>query len=197
MISEETRPIIGTGAIWIGLLDLDRCDEIVGISGTMPTDHRLARIVIRQHRTPVGNVLVPTSPAETLTARVRAAADENLADALRDHADWDLAWKENGADRPWEVRVGCAIRFPAEATAGLSVVICTRDRTEALTNCLEALSQISNNALEIIVVDNAPTSGATRQVVLDRAQNDPRIVYTCEPSPGLSRARNHGLNEAR
>jgi GT2 family glycosyltransferase len=37
----------------------------------------------------------------------------------------------------------------------------------------------------------------TWKAVTVLAQDDPRIRYTCELRPGLSRARNHGLNQAK
>jgi cellulose synthase/poly-beta-1,6-N-acetylglucosamine synthase-like glycosyltransferase len=59
------------------------------------------------------------------------------------------------------------------------------------------MEHFSYKSLEILVVDNAPTTDATCDLVASLASADRRIRYTCEPTPGLSRARNHGLAEAR
>ncbi|HEX7797692.1 MAG TPA: glycosyltransferase, partial [Vicinamibacterales bacterium] len=68
----------------------------------------------------------------------------------------------------------------------VSVVICTRNRSESLAKCLRSVSQLSPAPEEVLVIDNAPTAGAAREVV-DRF---PHVRYIVEPKPGLSAARN-------
>lgn len=72
---------------------------------------------------------------------------------------------------------------------GVSVIICTRDRPEQLERCLHSLQHLKDPPQQILVVDNAPTSPATRQVVAKFETVD----YVLEPKPGLSVARNTGL----
>lgn len=74
----------------------------------------------------------------------------------------------------------------------ISVVVCTRDRPDDLARCLGALERLSTKPSEIIVVDNASTTSATREVV-ERA---PGVRYVAEPRPGLSVARNTGVTAA-
>lgn len=74
----------------------------------------------------------------------------------------------------------------------LSVVVCTRDRPDSLLPCLSSLLACEPRPDEIIVVDNAPTSTATRQVCEQFTQ----VHYVLEPVPGLSRARNAGIAAA-
>src|SRR5690348_9913012 len=47
--------------------------------------------------------------------------------------------------------------------------------------------------LEILVVDNAPSSDATRDLVSARY---PRVNYVVEPRPGLDWARNRAISAA-
>lgn len=75
----------------------------------------------------------------------------------------------------------------------ISVVICTRDRPEALARCLDSLQQLSVPPEEVLVVDNAPRSDVTRQLVAQR----PGVRYVLEPQPGLSHARNTGISHSR
>ena len=79
--------------------------------------------------------------------------------------------------------------YSNSAQKSVSVVICTRDRTEQLAECLTSLQNLSQPPEEIIVVDNAPSSDATCQLVRQMSG----IKYTVEPQPGLDVARNAGV----
>jgi len=73
-----------------------------------------------------------------------------------------------------------------------SVAICTRERPEDLARTLDALTASTRTA-EILVVDNAPDTDATRQVVNHYAA----VRYVVEPRRGLNVARNRALREAK
>ncbi|MEW1909162.1 glycosyltransferase [Kitasatospora sp. NPDC085895] len=76
----------------------------------------------------------------------------------------------------------------------LSVIVCTRDRTELLPRCLDALLRAAPADAELLLVDNAPTDLTTHDLVRDRYGD--RIRYLREPVPGLARARNTGVAAA-
>jgi len=79
---------------------------------------------------------------------------------------------------------------PANATdPSVSVVVCTRERPGRLKRCLASLQDLNPVPGEILVVDNAPTSEATRRIVAQF----PGIHYIREPRPGLDVARNRGI----
>src|SRR5450755_2630771 len=99
------------GGIWVGLLDIDDAGSVVGVSDPVNVEHRVARVLIRMHRAPLGYVCVPTFPVETLTARVRTAAETTLAEALRRHGDWDDSACEPGGSLGWMARASCPRRF--------------------------------------------------------------------------------------
>lgn len=80
--------------------------------------------------------------------------------------------------------------LPTESS--VSVIVCTRDRPEALKACLRSLQALNPPPLEILVVDNAPRSDATEQIVAQI----PNIRYVREPRAGLSAARNRGIRES-
>lgn len=86
---------------------------------------------------------------------------------------------------------------PLGDDALLSVVVCTRDRPQALAESLASIQSLEHHNFEIVVVDNAPTSGATAEIVTRLAARDRRLRYVVEARPGLSRARNRGVAEAR
>jgi Glycosyl transferase family 2 len=148
------------------------------------------------HRAPVGFVHVATQPRDTLTERARTAAETTLAEQLRHHSILDDP-PDLDSSKAWPSLAACPSRFPTHGGAGVSAVVCTRNRTELLTDALRTLRDAAYDPLEILVVDNAPPSDATKDVVLALRLQDPRVRYTCEPVPGLSRARNRGLAEAQ
>lgn len=77
-------------------------------------------------------------------------------------------------------------------TIAVSVVICTRDRPEALARCLASLPHQTLPPTEIIVVDNASRDERTRDVA-----NAAATKYVREDRPGLDFARNAGVCAAK
>ena len=78
------------------------------------------------------------------------------------------------------------------SAAPLSIIICTRDRPEALERCLTALMTQSSHAGQIVVVDNSTHRSA--EAVTGQF---PGVDYLHEPRPGLSVARNAGVRASK
>jgi GT2 family glycosyltransferase len=91
-------------------------------------------------------------------------------------------------DRPMQHLTATEVR-PAATELKISVAICTRERPAELARCLSSVLASSEPAYEIVVIDNAPESGSTREVV-DQFDG---VRYHCEPQLGLSAARNTAL----
>ena len=78
----------------------------------------------------------------------------------------------------------------------ISVVICTHNRSGSLARTLESLRSLEGvGPWEVIVVDNASTDD-TAEVVREARGTLP-LRYHFEPDPGLSKARNAGLQAAQ
>jgi GT2 family glycosyltransferase len=197
--TSRLRPLAGTAepaGVWIGLAELGSESPVTAVSGPPRPDQELARVLVRMHGAPLGYVSLPLRPEATLAERVRNAAESSVAESLERHLRRDTAADTASASPDWGGQVGCPARFSHDA-AGISIVVCTRDRPDVLQECLRALMLVSYTPLEILVVDNAPTGDITKKVVSELAEEDSRIRYTCEPQPGLSRARNHGMAVAK
>ena len=76
-------------------------------------------------------------------------------------------------------------------TASLSVVVCTHNRPGDLGRCLEALCRLEDS-VEVIVVDSASQPPCS-ELVERYAARLPSLRYLREETPGLSRARNRGV----
>ncbi|KJD34801.1 family 2 glycosyl transferase [Tamlana nanhaiensis] len=75
----------------------------------------------------------------------------------------------------------------------VSVVICTRNRSESLKKCLNKLQNQTCQPSEVLVIDNAPFDNTTEKVVKQFSN----VNYYIEPTPGLSFARNLGVKQAK
>ena len=76
-----------------------------------------------------------------------------------------------------------------DARKTISVAVCTRERPAELSRCLDSLLASSELPQEIVVVDNAPLTTDTREVVARFSG----VRYHVEPQQGLSAARNAAL----
>lgn len=78
--------------------------------------------------------------------------------------------------------------------ADLTVAVCTHDRPTDLRDCLTSLLRLRGDGpsrFELLVVDNAPSTDATRRIV-----DELGVGYVREDAPGLDIARNRALREA-
>ena len=155
------------GAAWVGAVDRQEAlaasaVELAGASG-----FRRARLLVRDGREVAGFVDVAVT------------------------ADGDVDPTELGP----ALRALRATSLPAApqgAPVGrISVVIGTRDRPEDVRRCVASVLASAYDDFEVFVVDNAPTTDATRDVVA--SFSDDRLHYVLEARPGVSRARNAGL----
>lgn len=76
----------------------------------------------------------------------------------------------------------------------VTVAVCSRDRAADLARCLDSISRLDYPALDLLVVDNAPSSDQTERLVRD---SYPWVRYAQEVRPGLNWARNRAIAEAR
>ncbi|PWT75428.1 MAG: hypothetical protein C5B59_08905 [Bacteroidetes bacterium] len=74
----------------------------------------------------------------------------------------------------------------------LSVIICTRNRTDTLKKSIDSLLNSIDKDFELIIVDNAPSNNETA----DLLKNYPNVRYILEAKKGLSFARNTGVKAA-
>lgn len=180
------------GGTWCAAVELsDRTVDSPLPLGGQPT----ARLLVRLHGAPLGYLTVSVPPSGFDVSTAAEAAESQFRPQIEAHL------REEGLSAP--VSDGM-LPGPTEACASrvvstdlVSVVICTRDRSEILASTLERLRHVNHPAFEVLVVDNAPSDESARRVVGAVADADPRFTYVREPRPGASRARNAGLGAAR
>ncbi len=155
--------------------------------------HRRARVLVRWSGVPLGIVEVSARGgavrvSDVFTALIRVHPHALPREAVR------RALLTTGIREC----VTPALESPARPalTANMptvSVIVCTRDRPDDLARCLFSLATLNPAPLEILIVDNAPSTDATERLVRDRFSF---ARYVREPTPGLDHARNRGIAES-
>lgn len=159
-------------------------DEYMGLQG-----------LVRLNGVPLGYVKAPISLGSCTKA--------TLSKLIRD--DYSYAIMEqlllNGLASPMrseDLKFEDLIDLPLTEHMGewplVTVAVCTRDRPNELKLCLEAISKLDYSNLEIIVVDNASKTVATKDLI--EAYYPNHVRYVLEPRPGLNWARNRAILEA-
>lgn len=81
----------------------------------------------------------------------------------------------------------------------ISIIICTYNRAKILAETLESyaiLKRPIDSELELLIIDNN-SKDETQQIVEKFAEQHPEVHYIYEPEPGLSHARNTGIEQSR
>jgi GT2 family glycosyltransferase len=164
--------------------DLEGLDGYVALQG-----------LVRLHGTPIGYVQVPVIGGRCTAAAIRKAILKQHSRLIIHHLLCDLL---AAPPRPGGLCVAdlfdVAHPVCGETLPLVTVAVCTRDRPADLALCLDALNRLDYPNLDILVVDNAPSSDATERLV---RTTYPNFRYIREPRPGLNWARNRAIIEAR
>jgi GT2 family glycosyltransferase len=192
--------------IFIGELEITQ--PISGIDLPERTDGRAytgVQLLVRLARVPVGYAMIepgaldPAAIAGQVWSQLSVAINAGLASQGLPALGSLPAGGVLPAGPAGDVLAGGGAHAP-DGSGGdypmVSVVVCTRDRPDSVITALDGLTGLKYPSFEVVVVDNAPTSSATRDAIHARFGSDSRVRYVCEPRPGLSRARNRGVTEA-
>jgi glycosyltransferase involved in cell wall biosynthesis len=181
--------------ILIGELELT--EPIVGISLPERSDGQAYNgvyLLVRLRHVPVGYAVL--RPAALDPSRIAQQVWDQLSSAINAHyARVSLP----AVDGLPVTGLAAAPEVFGDITANrpvVSVVVCTRNRPDSILVTLRSLLALHYRPFEVVVIDNAPSSDATKDAVLVAHGEDPRVRYVREPRPGLSCARNRGLAEA-
>jgi glycosyltransferase involved in cell wall biosynthesis len=161
-----------------------------------------AWILVRLHTEPVGVCVAPLPSGGLDAAELAARLWDELGETIAGRFAAAGLPRPDGLTSDGLTAPADAWPFLRDRTAALanapfiSVVVCTRDRPEQIKKCLNRLAQQSYPRYEVVVVDNAPTSDALRNVVEGQPADGAEFRYCVEPRPGLSWARNAGIAAA-
>lgn len=147
-------------------------------------------VYARLHGVPLGCLVLDVQDGRCEAARLRQTIIDQLTWPVLRHLAADrIAMGES---------ISADLGRPHPAYGGpwpfVTVAVCTRDRSDDLARCLEALRAVDYEPMEIVIVDNAPRTDSTQRLV---AMHTPYVRYVVEPRPGLNWARNRAILEAR
>ncbi|MEU3747849.1 MULTISPECIES: glycosyltransferase [Streptomyces] len=192
--SRPDRPVPPPRAVSVAELDLDAPDgPVVGLRpapGGPPLAtgdvYALVRLRGRPAATVIGTVAEGEDPEEVLGALARGRVE----DAARPRTEAEHLAAARPSARP---------DLLAAARKGLtpprtSVVVATRERPEQLARALDSLLAQDHPDHELIVVDNAPRTTDTHDLVTGKYAD--RVRYVREDTPGLAVAHNTGAAAA-
>ena len=156
-------------------LDIERFPRtLIGFEGY---DHGLA--LLRFRGRPIGQVRVSVAAGRIDVGELRERARLTASPAI-----WESLLHQA---LEWDERPATAFTLPTA-----TIAVCTRDRPSDLERCLRSLGRLAQDGHEVLVVDNCPSTTATREVVA----RHPGVRYVLEERAGLDRARNRALREA-
>jgi glycosyltransferase involved in cell wall biosynthesis len=137
-------------------------------------------VIVHFGQAVIGHVWMPARPTISANAQWEAIA-------------WRLGnfiWRYKLRELIQGAAPGNGAAPSAAPAPGAAVIVCTRDRPDHLRACLKTISELRTAPQEVVVVDNAPSDDASREVAAEFP-----VRYVCEPLPGQTRARNRGIVE--
>jgi glycosyltransferase involved in cell wall biosynthesis len=176
-----------------GVYEADLADPLPVLPAVNADGRRVLRawVLVRLFTEPLGTVLVDVPDAGVCPANLATAIDAELGPVVRPQLA-EVGLHEIPVDgiTPAAEPAFLARRREVLATAPhITVVVCTRERPGALARCLDSLLAQQYPGFRVLVVDNAPETEATAEVVRGAQRRGP-VDYLVEPKAGLSFARN-------
>jgi GT2 family glycosyltransferase len=183
------------------LLDIELTEQLPAVSQSDGgRRYRRAIALLRLHRVPIALIplVLPAAglAADELARAIWAHAGAAISAHLREDGLPEPAGLDGGGLAP-PAAAACQVareRF-LETAPPVTVVVATRERVDQLALCLRSLLALDYPRFAVVVVDNAPTSDATRQLVQSLSDDGAPVRYVCEERAGLARAHDRGLLE--
>jgi glycosyltransferase involved in cell wall biosynthesis len=194
-------PRHAVGRLPAAVLDVDVAEPLPSVS-PLADGRRVERVwlLVRAFTEPLGHLMLDVPDAGLTPYMIATAIDRRFGPQIRDRID--AAGGDVTAGIP-VVGVTAETTPPYLATRAevlsdaprITVVVCTRDRPDRLSACLDSILAQRYFRYRVLVVDNAPSSHETEHVVREYARRAP-VDYLREPRPGLSCARNAAVAAA-
>ncbi|MFF5288015.1 glycosyltransferase family 2 protein [Paractinoplanes globisporus] len=173
------------------VLDVDLAEPLPPVAAVHPDGRRVRRawVLARLFTEPIGAALIDVPDGGLRPAGLGAA----LAPAIGQHFG-GLPVPIDGYTPATEPAFLARRRAVLDAAPHITAVVCTRERPGALARCLDSLIAQRYPAFRVLVVDNAPITGAAAEVTRAAARRGP-VDYLREERLGRSFARNTAVRQ--
>jgi glycosyltransferase involved in cell wall biosynthesis len=163
--------------------------------------YRAARVVVRLHGKPLAllelNLTDGVLDADDIARRVWSELEPTITEHLRRDGVTDAVADHEARVPPIPGPPCVQARERARASGLLvSIVIATHDRPAGLARTLRSVIELDYPNYEIVVVDNAPATSETREMLRRDFPDVPNLRYVREDAPGLTPARIRGIEVA-
>ncbi len=176
----------------IKVIDIDLKDARESIESLV--GYQTVLVLVRFLGEPLGYVTIPSHqlhcPDSIFSQAILERYSALIADRIIGHKFSSTPWPAADVHQ----LIASQRTLQEQTTIPVTVAVCTRDRTADLARCLDSIRRLDYPALDVLVVDNAPSSDATEQLVRSAY---PGVRYVREPRPGLNWARNRAIKEAQ
>ncbi|GAB3172277.1 glycosyltransferase [Streptomyces incanus] len=189
---EEIRRFLDIGAVQVAELDLSGEETALRPGpGSPPVTHGEVFLLVRRDGLPVGTLLGRVLEGADPTTVLAALARQALARQTQAQAQAQAQGQGQGQGHD---AAEAAVETAGPPPPFTSVVVATRERAGQLARALDSLLAQDHPHFEIVVIDNAPVTDGTRDLV--QRKYGERVRYVREPVPGLATAHNTGLAHA-
>ncbi|WP_264925627.1 glycosyltransferase family 2 protein [Streptomyces sp. A012304] len=197
-VRQEIQGFLDIEPVQVAELDLEP-DGAGGVlrpgPGSPPVTDGAVFVLVRRGGRPVGTLLgrVPEG-ADPRTVLTELAARRHPAGGSAGASTGASSGASTGASPGASPGASVSRTAGEAAVPAVTVVVATRERAEPLAHALDSLLAQDHPDFEIVVVDNAPVTDATRDLI-ERKYAE-RVRYVTEPVPGLAVAHNRGVAAA-
>lgn len=159
-------------------------------------------ILVRLHGVPIGTVDL-VNEANTLRPEdYTSKIWQHLRDSINQHLQEDNLQPVTQLDEQGILSDSLpACQHQAQALLAdaptVSVVICTHERPASLEICLDSVLKLNYPHYDVVVVDNAPRTDATYQLIRNKYAAVEHLHYVREDNQGQCWARNRGALAAK
>lgn len=184
----------------IRIMEVDIAEALPTIERTKSDSgqyYRYANVLVRMQKQPIGIVRVPIHAGTLTPEKLAAQIWQNLNTTINQHL------KSMGCAPIKKLNpAGLQSILPTlvtnlEELPFVSIVISTHERAQRLQRCLNSIFRLRYTNYEVIVVDNAPKTQDTHQVVTMLSKEHEKLCYVREDRQGPSHGRNAGAVAAK
>ena len=188
--------VAGRVATWVGQIELSDTLGVVPVDGDLKANHAQARIWVRLHGIPLGFLEIDIANGFINSGAVTELALSKYLDKVEEHLATDDFQLEDGIDIPLEIQRQIYCDSQSAPQIPISVIVATKNRPNLIGDTLGTLANLDYPTMEVLLIDGS-LDETTRRVFEEVVGSDERFRFVSEPAPGLSRARNVGMELAK